>query len=261
MLFSRFAYYLSSVPTLLRGLRNPLGLPIAFLRGISPLLALSDGARFRVRTPMDVWIVKETCLDRQYERASVDIQDGWTVIDVGAALGDFAIDVARRCPHATVYACEPFPESFALLQENLALNGLSNVHPLPYAISSQVGLLDFAVAAVEAVQQSSVAGSSAPRQTIQVDSITLDHLFEHWQIAHCDYVKMDCEGAEYEIWFHTSPTTLQKIDHVCLETHDGLTRYDHHDLERFFQQHGFRTTRTPNPVWPHLGLLYAGKMR
>ncbi len=34
-------------------------------------IELRSGCRFRVRTLLDVWILKETCLDHQYERASL----------------------------------------------------------------------------------------------------------------------------------------------------------------------------------------------
>ena len=47
-----------------------------------------SGLQFRVRTAMDVWVIKETCLDRDYEYGMV-LQDNWTIIDIGAGLGDF----------------------------------------------------------------------------------------------------------------------------------------------------------------------------
>ena len=74
MSFSRLRYYLTSIPTLLWGVRN-WPTVIAGLSGLpaaSPVVVtLRDGLRFRVRTLLDIWILKETCLDCQYERASV----------------------------------------------------------------------------------------------------------------------------------------------------------------------------------------------
>jgi len=40
--------------------------------------------RLGVRGPMDIWIAKETYLDRFYERYGTPIGDGWAIIDVGA---------------------------------------------------------------------------------------------------------------------------------------------------------------------------------
>ena len=118
MIFSRLSYYLSSIPTLLLSVKNwPRMLALFFGLPVSRpfVMELRNGSRFQVRTPMDVWILKEAALERQYERASVEIEDGWTIVDVGAGLGDFCISVARAHPSSTIYAYEPFPESFALL--------------------------------------------------------------------------------------------------------------------------------------------------
>ncbi|MDE3091432.1 MAG: FkbM family methyltransferase, partial [Chloroflexota bacterium] len=115
------------------------------------LIELKNGLRFQVRTRMDIWVLKEACLDRQYERASVPIQDGWSIIDVGAGLGDFAVGVAKEHPRSVVYAYEPFPESFALLQENLRLNQIENVTAYPCAIGAQSGSLHLRAVSSEAV--------------------------------------------------------------------------------------------------------------
>jgi len=259
LLLSRWWYYLSSIPTLLLGVQNWPHMLAAFLGlpGSTPFVVeLRNGYRFKVRTPMDVWIIKEICLDHQYEQASVDIADGWTVLDIGAGLGDFTVHVARSHPHSTVYAYEPFPQSFALLQENLQLNGIQNAQAFPTAISGQAGLVPFHVTA-EAVAHTTVGTEGGPGRTIQVSAITLDQAFADLHLCHCDYLKMDCEGAEYGILFNTSPQTLQCIEHLCLEYHDNVPDVSHNDLVRFFMERGFAVRVTPCPAWRHLGLLYA----
>ena len=109
----------------------------------------------------------------------------------------------------------------------------------------------------EAVQQTTVSADAPARDAISVPSITLDQVLEQLSIPHFDYIKMDCEGAEYEILFNASPSTLQKIRHICLEYHDEVTRYSHDDLVRFFETSGFKVTRIPNPAHREWGLMYA----
>jgi FkbM family methyltransferase len=262
LLLSRWWYYLSSIPTLLLGVKNWLRMVAAFLGlpGSTPLVVeLRNGFHFKVRTPMDIWIIKEVCLDRQYEQASVEIQDGWTVLDIGAGLGDFAVQVAKSRPHSTTYAYEPFPQSFALLQENLRLNGIQNVQAFPLAISAQSGPACFHVTA-EAVAHTTVGREDSAEHTIQVPAITLDEAFAELHLSQCDYLKMDCEGAEYGIFFHTSSQTLQRIQHLCLEYHDNIPNVSHNDLVRFFMERGFQVRVTPCPAWRHLGLLYAQRV-
>lgn len=263
MLLSRGWYYLSSIPTLLLGVESWPKLLSAFAGWpvTTPfVITLRNGLRFKVRTFMDVWIIKETCLDLQYERTSVYLEDGWIVVDIGAGLGDFAVSVAKKNPRSTVYAYEPLPESFALLKENLLLNETCNVLPFPYAVGKSVGNIHLYAISAEAVQQSTVARkrSVASRSvaSIEVPSVTLNYIFDENKIKVCDYLKMDCEGAEYEILFSTDESTLQKIRHLCLEYHDGVTEFSHYDLVRFLEQQGFRIRLTPNPAHSHLGFLY-----
>lgn len=265
MLISRLFYYLSSIPTLLTGVRNWPVVVAAFLR--LPIrrpfvVELRSGVRFQARTAMDVWIIKETCLDRDYETASVPLQDGWTILDIGAGLGDFAIHAARQNPRGVVYAFEPFPESFALLEENVRLNGLENVRMFPYAVgAARTGRLRL-YATGEAVQHRTAgAASAAPAPVVEVTSVSLDQIFEEHNLPRCDFLKMDCEGAEYEILLNASDRTLSRIRHVCLEYHEGVTPYAREDLARFLRDRGFRVALRPNPVHRQLGFLHAANAR
>jgi hypothetical protein len=63
----RWAYYFRSLFTLLRGVRNWYLLPWLPLGRGRRILHLRNGLSFRIRSLMDAWIIKETCLDRDYE--------------------------------------------------------------------------------------------------------------------------------------------------------------------------------------------------
>lgn len=263
MLFSRWFYYFASVPTLLKGIANwPiairmfLGLPVQ--RPV--VIELKNGSRFKVRGGMDIWIIKETCLDRDYERNSVPIEDGWVVIDIGAGIGDFAITVAREHPNSIVYAYEPFPESFALLQENIHLNQISNVRAFPYAVGKRSEPMRLDTTTGIAVQHSTARTATSPNSgTFQVPGRSLADIFLTERLSQCDFLKVDCEGAEYDIFMHTDEETLRKMRHICLEYHDGVTPFSHTDLIRFFKEKGFQVKTHPNPAHSNLGLLYASR--
>ncbi len=253
--FSRWRYYLSSIPTLLWGVHNwP-----AVLRGILSrqpfLLRLRGGIRFHVRTLMDVWIIKETCLDHDYETHGIALQDGWTVMDIGGGLGDFTVYAARKLPNSRVIAYEPFPESYALLQKNLRLNGITNAEIYPYAIGAESRPLYLDTGTGIPVMHSTA--STASPNAVEVKGIMLDEILQ--PLEKVDFLKMDCEGAEYAILFHASPTALQKIRHLCMEYHEGVTAYTHQDLKRFLEQHGFQVKITPNPAHREIGFLYASQ--
>lgn len=259
MRLSALAYYARSIPKLLLNVRPVLQVVTLFLgRPRSQPLTITlrpSGLKYRVRTAMDVWVIKETCLDRDYERGTA-LQDGWTIIDIGAGLGDFTAYAAWRSPHGTVLAYEPFPESFTLLEQNLQLNGTRNVEARPYAIAEAAGKLWLNIGSEHAVQHTTTAQGA---HTIEVSAITLDTVFADQAVTHCDLLKMDVEGAEYGILMAASADTLGKIERIALEYHDHTPAGTHDQLRDFLTAHGFQVTVHPNPVHQHLGYLYAAR--
>jgi len=255
-LVTRGWYYLVSILTLLRGVKNwPLAVALLARWPVKqPTVELRPNRLlFRVRTFMDVWIIKETCLDRDYERVGADLQDGWNVVDIGAGLGDFTVHAACRCPRGVVYAFEPFPESFALLQENVRLNRLENVRAFPQAVGGQESEKTTIYAVGEAVQHRTARAEAAP--AFAVTSISLEQALA--EVPQCDFLKMDCEGAEYAILFNASEAAMGKIKRMCLEVHDGVTPHNRHELADYLRGKGFQVKLEPNQVHAHLGFLYA----
>jgi FkbM family methyltransferase len=279
MLISRLAYYLSSIPTLVIGVENwwLLGLLVLRLRGRDePVLRLRPERgspktsapnargiplRLRVRTAMDVWVIKEVCLDRDYE-GGVPLQDGWTLLDVGAGIGDFSISVAKRFPLSRVIALEPFPPSYRLLLENMRLNNATNVEALAYALGAGSGPQRLRAGRAEPGQSSTVrhgAGVTAAEE--EVPGRSLSALFEELGITRCDFLKMDCEGAEYEILMTADQGTLARVRHVALEYHDRYTRHSHKELAEFLRAQGFLVRTKPSRAHREIGYLFATRDR
>jgi len=257
---SRWLYYLGSIPTLLGGMR-PLGAILRLFLGLPvsrPLeVTLRDGLRFRIRTRMDAWVLKETCLDRDYERET-RLEPGWTVVDVGAAMGDFTVHAAKHCAGGTVFAFEPLPESFSRLQEHVRLNAVTNVRASQEAIAGAEGTLSlYTVTGLSGQHRTAGSGDGASAPPLRVPATTLGRAFERHGITRCDLLKIDCEGAEFEIVLGLEPRILQRIARIVLEYHDHVTAHTHEELVRFLEAHGFAVIARPNPAWRELGFLYA----
>lgn len=261
ILLSRWIYYLSSIPTLLSKIRSRRAVLAAFLglpvRRPFPI-RLADGTRFLVRNALDIWLVKENCLDRDYERGAVAIHDGWTVVDIGAGTGEFAVCVARRNPRSIVHAFEPLPESFSLLCENVRLNRISNVHTISRAVAGREGVVTLHAPTGMPGQHRTFC-EKAPAGGIAAEATTLDRAFEELGIATCDFLKIDCEGAEYDILFSASDATLGRVRHIALEYHEGVTAHSHDELVRFLESKGFRARTRPNPAHREIGFLFASR--
>lgn len=259
----KYSYYLFSIGELLTGIREwPLVMRI-FL-GLAPagthVIHLRQGnICFRVRRAMDVWSVKETFLDRFYEKYGAPIGSGWKIIDVGAGIGEFTLLAALRHLDNMVYAWEPFPQSFALLQENLKLNEATNVRAFAEAVGGETGVLALDLSSGEPLQVQSMAIESegASQEVLSVPSISLADLFDRLSLDRCDLLKLDCEGAEYGILFNTPESVLSRIERIVMEYHDNASAYTHVDLFQYLREKGYQVKTFPNQVHGYLGYLYA----
>jgi FkbM family methyltransferase len=114
-------------------------------------------------------------------------------VDIGANIGAtalimsaFAVDGGR------VIAVEPGPQSFALLQRNLASNQASAVTALNLAVSAEPARMTFC--------ENSAFGHLAPgAEGMQIEVQTLDQIVEGLGLTRLDLVKIDTEGFEPQV--------------------------------------------------------------
>lgn len=257
--YSKYRYYATSLMTLLTGFRH-LGQIMAIFLGRSGALPAvvqlrRTGWRFNIRTAMDAWIIKETCLDADYLWASGPLESDWRILDIGAGLGDFTVFAAKQLPQGVVHAYEPLTESFGLLQKNLALNAVRNTEVFHKGVASQSGSLLLDSAQVEAAStRFSQADDGA------VHALALADVLDGLPGGVCDFMKMDCEGCEFDILLNSPSKLLTRIHRISLEYHDGYTEHTPDALADYLQNQGFKVQRRPNPVHAHLGLLYAERL-
>ncbi len=261
-LIRKYSYYLLSIFRLLFGFENPLLLAKIFLHvepaGTKTICLRKSHLQFKVRGAMDIWSIKETFLDRFYEKYGFTPEPHWKVIDIGAGIGDYTLYAAVTHPNIHVFSFEPYPQSFLLLQENLRLNGISNAQAFNDAIAAASGELILDLTGGEPLQiQSSLHQAANAEQGLPVHAFSLADAFAMLKMESCDLLKLDCEGAEYPILFGTPQSVLEIIDHIVMEYHDNVTQYNHNDLTRFLNERGFRVQTFPNPVHSHLGYLRA----
>jgi len=167
------------------------------------------------------------------------------VVDIGANVGVFAVWAARRLGAARIVAVEPSPPTAARLRRNLERNRTSGATVLQAAVGARTAeavLYRRGQPSLSTLYEQDVYGSSfSPEARVRV--VTLGEIFEEEGIDGCDLLKLDCEGAEYEILFAAGRDTLDRIRHIVGEYHEGLTPHRPMDLFEFLESHGFSTTR------------------
>jgi FkbM family methyltransferase len=82
---------------------------------------------------------------------------------------------------------------------------------------------------------------------IEVPCVTLVDVLADNQIAKCDLLKIDVEGAEYDILYSASNNTLQKIKNIVVEFHDieGDPSQCGSALEAYLSRSGYSVRKVP----------------
>jgi FkbM family methyltransferase len=125
------------------------------------------------------------------------LKKGDTVVDVGANIGYYTLVAAKIVgDEGRVYAFEPEPEAFALLEANVRLNGLSNVVLEQKAVSNEQGVLELFLAEKNRGDHRIYQPDEGPERTsVEVEAVSLDDYFNDHD-GGIDFIKIDTQGAE-----------------------------------------------------------------
>ena len=121
------------------------------------------------------------------------IRPGWTVIDVGANIGQYSL-MASSAVGTTgrVIALEPVPATFAMLERNVAANGLKNVTCARLALWSEPKTVHLANDRDGDPCTFGVAATGA----VTAEAVRLDDFAREAGIDRVDLIKVDIEGGE-----------------------------------------------------------------
>lgn len=117
-------------------------------------------------------------------------------VDIGAWIGPTVLFAAQRCK--TVYCVEPDPLAYEHLLGNLRINGIGNVLPFHGALHSTNGRVQISNERGFGDSMTRVqAASSGDHATVL--AMDLPHFIQWWGIERIDLLKMDVEGAEFDL--------------------------------------------------------------
>jgi len=199
---------------------------------------------YRMRCGVDVHIrhnrsdfhmIDEIWAYRKYDYFGYRVRPGDIVVDIGANIGAFSLYAAKVCGASRVVSFEPFPDSYRMLRRNVEENQLGNVTCVSQAVAGHRGLGCLRLDSMECGSHSLVKGSF--ERTVEVECCTLDDVFQRFSLPKIDYLKMDCEGAEYEI-LENATSRLQQVNRISMETHSILGRKAE-NLEKLLCRYGF----------------------
>jgi FkbM family methyltransferase len=181
---------------------------------------------------------------RKYDYFGYRVHPDDIVVDIGGNIGVFATYAAAVCRASRVLVFEPFPENFALLTRNVEENGLRMVTCVNEAVCGVRGQLPFRIHSTDAGSHSlaALATEQDSGTVIEVHCCTLADVFDRFDLDRIDYLKMDCEGAEYDILDGSAVPLLERVRRISMEYHKHPSRGPQ-DLEALLSKSGFEVYR------------------
>jgi FkbM family methyltransferase len=201
----------------------------------------------------DLAMAWEVFNDNVYDYYAIREDD--VVVDVGGHIGSFTIKAAINCAKGKVFTFEPTPETFETLKENV--KDLKNVHVFNAAVSDFTGTQQLYLA------DDNPAENSLFRKTdkhIDVELITMHDFFLIHQISRVNLLKIDCEGAEYNIVTNSIEELKNKVEKIVMEVHEpkyfGIpSRHSIQSLIHILESANFRVKYQPENRFQ--GYIYA----
>lgn len=166
------------------------------------------------------------------------------VFDVGANIGMFTYYASRYSKE--IHAIEPSKDHLQVLSSMIEFNKLTDkviIHP--YALSNKDGMAEFHHNENKTMYSLSGAVNNT-NETELVITKRLDTILFDNNIEHIDFMKLDVEGAEFDILGSDSFTNAApKIGALVVELHQWAGRNPHQAVEAL-ELRGFKVSRISN---------------
>jgi FkbH-like protein/FkbM family methyltransferase len=243
------------------------------------------------------YVYQEIFEDRCYLRHGIRLKDEAVVVDIGANIGLFSLFAANCCPTASIYAFEPSPQAFRVLEANCRAYG-PRFHPYNMGVSDRPGngRLTFypnssvfssfhadpvedrrAIQAVAENMLRKELGTTAEavgeyardlttarleRQVFECPLVGVSDIIRRNALTRVDLLKVDAEKSELEILRGIEENHWPLIGQVVVEVHDS-SRKTLEAVKEILERRGFRCAVEEEKLLAGSGLynVYATRAR
>lgn len=215
-------------------------------------------ARPTANSMADLFVLRELFIEQTYRELLPLLRtEPVRFVDVGGNLGSFSIWMSKIHGVAEGHCFEPDPTSYNLCRYNLANNGCTTIQHFQKAMGGRARSITMRVNTNRPGGNSIYGGESAQGEKAEIEVVA----FADWMkgvAGDFDVLKLDCEGAEWEILDCTPPEVLRRFRVIVAEVHDDPDGRNGVDSFRSrLEGLGFETLR-----WDGHSLgLYLGRRR
>ena len=176
-------------------------------------MVVKHGIKF-ILSENELGVIKEVCDSDVYRVRNRSFK---TVVDIGAHKGIFSLFCASL--GASVWAFEPVLVNYDALLRHIEINSFKGqIKPHRAAIRSNIECAHSTVVNVRTgIDSSSIFTDANDIRSEVVTSINIDAVLE--EVKRTDVLKLDCEGAEFEILNAASDDLLSTVSYICAELH------------------------------------------
>jgi FkbH-like protein/FkbM family methyltransferase len=245
----------------------------------------NNRARYTLPNQLDIvhinkyeteYVYKEIFADKCYLKHGITLNDGDTIIDIGANIGLFTLFVNQYCKNPVVYSFEPSPVVYDLLKTNSLVYG-SNVKTFNYGVSDAEKTATFTFyenssvfssfnadqkedsEAIQAVVRNIIKDSSDPdddsldeyvkemtegrleSKYYECQLLSVSDIIKQNNIEKIDLLKIDAEKSELNIIMGIKDEDWSRIKQVVIEIHDK-TGNVLNEIESVLKSKGFSCT-------------------
>lgn len=186
-----------------------------------------------------------------------------TVVDVGANVGLWTEYIKNVANVNHVFMVEPNHVALKILNNSFANN--STITIVDSAMSDIDGELEFFVnqenSTISSMLNEHKHGGGNFNISYKVNSVRFDTFMKMNGLTKIDLIKIDIEGAEYDLFNSMTEDDFDKIDNILVEYHinQHKTMYDVHMLIKKFEHFGFKCEL--NSMHSIGGFIFANKKR
>lgn len=232
-------------------------LDLFFLKKGQVIYEHKNGIKIYARgQKLDILTIAEIFVFEEYEneKFNIKLRDNDVVVDIGATNGDFALWSNTKSKNLKIYSLEPSKDSFNLLSQNIIINNAHNITIFPYAIAKNASQLK--LGHIRYPHNFKLSSSNTDSYEL-VTTHSIQSFMREAQIKKIDFLKMDCEGEEYEILDEKTIKDLQNARCMVIEFHTLSERRSEFDeIRDTFSKYNFMTSVSQKYCTYDCALLY-----
>ena len=144
------------------------------------------------------------------------------ILDIGSNIGTSILFFHEKFPAARIYGFEPHPETFRILQENVG--SIPSVEIFNYALGAADAKISVTFDGADFSRFMINPGNTnwpGPVSTTECEVKHAGAVMKNLGVTQADLIKIDCEGAEYDVLSSLPRSLLEQCKWITGEMHDA----------------------------------------